>query len=100
MNVLDLNEFSDHCPIEFALDYINILYQKVDCLTYEKIIWNSENQEYFHTVLQENQNKFDEICSNLTNDMSDVDTCVNDLSSIIHKISIQTNGKTVKKTIK
>ena len=53
---LYLNEFSDHCPIEFALDFSNILYQKVDCFTYEKIIWNSENQEYFHTVLQENQN--------------------------------------------
>jgi hypothetical protein len=94
MNVLDLTEFSDHCPIDFTL-----LCDK--CLStnqghsFIKIDWKQNNVDFLNHTLEDKRLVFDEITNKLLSDRDTIDNCVDALSNIIFDISFQLNGKTV-----
>ena len=68
MNVLDLTEFSDHCPIDFTL-----LCDK--CLStnhghsFIKIDWKQNNVDFLNHTLEDKRLVFDEITNKLLSDL-------------------------------
>ena len=94
-NVLELNEFSDHCPLEYDLicsftDADNSLNS-----SYDRIIWDETcDATHLAGMLNTNKHLFDEIVNNLDNDSVDIDSRINDLSTLIFDISFKLHGKT------
>ena len=50
MCVMDISEFSDHCPIAFTLQY-DIVLQNDTARSYDTIIWNSDERANFCNML-------------------------------------------------
>ena len=94
MQVHDLTEFSDHCPIEFSLNFDNFIMYKADNLTYEKIIWDDIDPQLFSNTLNYNKHHFDNLSHNLLSNNIDINTCVESFSELIYDISFNTNGHT------
>ena len=94
MQVFELTEFSDHCPIEFSLNFENFIMFKTDNLTYEKIIWDNVDPQLFINTLNSHKHSFDNLSRNLLSNNIDINSCVESLSELIYDISFSTNGRT------
>ena len=95
--VLDLNEFSDHCPLQFNINFDanNTVHDHVNQkrVLKEKIVWNSSESEQLIECLNANKDSFKDIVNQLMNDTSDINETINDLSELIHRISTEKFGK-------
>ena len=92
MKILELTEFSDHAPIEFSLAVENAYFYKHDILTYDEIIWSDTNAQVFTDILNDKKHIFDEISRQFLAEETDINSCIDSLSSVIYDISFQVNG--------
>jgi hypothetical protein len=93
MCVLDLTEFSDHCPLTFSLDGC-IHVQPSDNLVFDKIVWNSSENDLFDNLVREKCNTFNEIVTNLSEGVYNIDECMKCFSDTVYDISFSCHGKT------
>lgn len=93
MTVLDISEFSDHCPIVFTL---NCAFNaaKDNYRSYDKIIWDTSGKDDFLEILNSRRSSFDAIINSLSCGEIDINQCVDDFSNIVHDISSKCFGKT------
>ena len=91
MKILDLIDFSDHCPIKFS---INCNVKSIEC---DKIIWDSSNSksDLFNDFLQRKAIQFNNINEKLLSEY-DINQCINNFTDLIRDISFQCFGKTVR----
>ena len=93
MNIIDLTEFSDHCPIEFALNYEQSVLYHSDVLTYDKIFWEDSDPSLLLDSLDKNKHLFDDLSNKLISNEIDIDTFVDDFSCIVYDISFKLHCK-------
>ena len=93
MQVLDINEFSDHCPIEFSLN-INTCLCTQDTVvnSRERLSWSSNNETFLQSV-SDSLDIFHTVINQLTNNEIHVNECIDVLSQHIHDISFACFGK-------
>lgn len=89
--VLDLLDFSDHCPITFALNCSNI---KHDYTTFDKLRWDSAKKDDLLESVSGRKADFDGIINKLMTGEFDIDRCVDDFSTLVYDISFKCFGKT------
>ena len=94
MDIFELTEFSDHCPIEFGLNCEYSVLYHTDFLSYDKIVWDNCNPIRLEHTLNDKKYMFDELLRRLESGNIDTDTYVDDLSNIIYEISFQLHGRT------
>lgn len=95
--VHDLNEFSDHCPLHFTIN-LNNMKNCNENFSCDKIMWDVSKKEQFLSKLNDNKPHFDNIVENLLNDCVDLNTCIDDFSTLIYDISFAVHGKTIRIT--
>jgi len=80
--VNDLTEFSDHCPIEFALKYNNANTGVNTSTNYDTIIWDKCDPILLQTMLENKRHLFDDITSSLLTGNCDPNECINKLDDV------------------
>ena len=95
--VLDLNEYSDHCAIRYSIE-ANISTERScnssSCVRImnEKIVWDSGNVYNFQQLLLENENIFETISLQIMTGEMTIDGSINKFSNLLHDLS--KTGKT------
>ena len=96
--VLDLNEYSDHCAIRYSIE-ANISTEKIcnvsSCVRIinEKFVWDSRNVNNFQQLLLENENISETISlQTMTGEMT-IDDSINKFSNLLHDLSKTVFGK-------
>lgn len=92
--VLDVTEFSDHCPLSFSLSYLQNSNKMYKVPPIKKIVWDTENNNIFCNLLEEKRHLFEDICDKLLSGENDIDCSINSLSQMIYDISYKCYGKT------
>lgn len=96
MSVLDLSEFSDHCPIAFTLKCtLNPNPEKYQ--NFEKIIWDTSKTNTLLEMLSFNKNLFDDISARLSTGDYDINQCIDSFSNLVYDMSFKCCGKTFTK---
>ena len=94
MCVLDMTEFSDHCPVTFSLQYNIDSSMNNKCPHYyDKIIWDSGECDSFLNTLENNRYLFDDVTGKLTSGEHDVNACIDSFSNTIYDLSFNSFGK-------
>ena len=85
--VLDLNEFSDHCAIRYSFES-NTYNSKNDdfCVNNvninEKIVWDSEKVNDLRNLMRENENTFENIVSQASGGEISIDESITTFSNL------------------
>ena len=96
--VLDLNEFSDHCAIRYSFES-NTYNSKNDnfCVNNvninEKIVWDSEKVNDLRNLMRENENTFENIVSQASGGEISIDESITTFSNLLYDLSKETFGK-------
>jgi len=94
MCVLDtIHEYSDHCPLTFSLSCC-ISDVPNEYVEFEKIVWNSSENDLFLNILQDKCSVFNEINQKLLDGVYDIDQCMKSFSDTVYDISFACYGKT------
>ena len=92
--VLELNEFSDHCAINFDLS-CKVIDSQVRHTTIEKVTWEQCNKDELYQLLDSQRHIFDNITSKLVDEEDTLDNCIESLSQLIYDLSFHLCGKTI-----
>ncbi|XP_053379986.1 uncharacterized protein LOC128548636 [Mercenaria mercenaria] len=92
--VLEITEFSDHCPIVFELKNCIDIPQN-DSVEYDKIFWDISKKDSFIEQVDNNSVLFDRINSRLLSGEYDIDQCMSEFSNLVHDISYRCFARTV-----
>lgn len=95
MNVLELTEFSDHCPVSFSLKGFKRSKINDEPISFDKIKWDSSNLTQFHDLLNSNASKFDSLSDQLKSGDVNINDFISYFTSLVHDISFQSFGKNI-----
>ena len=95
MCVLDMTEFSDHCPVTFSFVHSVDYTLDKNYAQYDKIVWDSSQSNSFLNILDNNKHLFDDISQKLTSGENDIDLCLNSMSDVIYDISFKSFCKSL-----
>ena len=80
-----MTEYSDHCPVTFALRYIiKSSLCNYRSRTYDKIIWDSGEHDRFLNNIEKNRYLFDNVTGKFTSGEHDVNICIDTLFNLIY----------------
>ena len=96
MNILDLSEYSDHCPIHFTMSYVKNYIQNTENEYIDKIVWDSTRSDELNILLQNKVNVFETITNQIVLNEISIDNGVDMFSNAIYESSFQLFGKTFK----
>ena len=83
----DVTEFSDHCPIEFMLHCEHVrTFVETDSYTFDKIVWDEDDNILLSDVLIDKKNDFDTIIENLVSGKNDLNSCITQFSNLSYDI--------------
>lgn len=94
MCVMDLTEYSDHCPIIFSLKCNATQIDSKCNYSYDKIVWDITEKDKFFNLLLSKTDLFDDIIRKLESSDIDVNQGVDAFSKLVHDLSFQSCGKT------
>ena len=97
VKVLDLTEYSDHCPVNFNMKYISNNLSNKENEYIDKIVWDSTRSVELNNLLQNKKACFDSITNQIVINEISIDDGITMFSNIIYESSFQLFGKTFKK---
>ena len=100
MKILDLSEYSDHCPIHFTMNYVKINSQNIENEYIDKIVWDSTRSKELNSLLLNKVNFFETITNQIIQNEITIDDGVVMFSNAIYESSFQLFGKTFNKNKK
>ena len=97
--VLDLNEYSDHCAIRYSFKYKtckdSLLTTETDKEETTKIVWDMDKNELFHDELLNQTHVFDCIISDIEKNEININDCINRMTNAMYDICKKCFGKKV-----
>ena len=93
--VLDMTEFSDHCPVTFSFVHNIDVIDAEFFLCYDKIILDSSESDRLLNHLDCSRTLFDVPTEKLISGEIDIDSCLKNLSNVIYDISFKSFGRSV-----
>ena len=88
--VLDLNEYSDHCAIRYSFKYRtcedSLLTTETDKEETTKIAWDMDKNELFHDELLNQTHVFDCIISDIEKNEININDCINRMTNAMYDI--------------
>ncbi|MES9881010.1 MAG: reverse transcriptase domain-containing protein [Sedimenticola sp.] len=98
MLVMNLTEFSDHCPIQFELNAAPCDNPNVTKLT-DKIVWGPERVDEFKNYLRDECGFVDNIITNLELGSTSIDDSITYLTDFLYDAAFRHFGKTMRQTM-
>ena len=92
MCVMDINEYSDHCPVVFTLQCAETENDE-SVLEYDKIVWDSTPNVDFLDLVESKCNIFDSINEKLLSGETDINECMKSFTDTVYDISYTCYGK-------
>ena len=96
MEVLEISEFSDHCPINFNFTCSKISDVNNQDNAYEKLFWDSSDLSQFYLLIREKEADFNLLSENFVSYGISTDEYISSFTKIVRDISFKCFGKNVK----
>lgn len=94
--VLEINEFSDHCAIHFEFNCVFNKCTDDNDKTLNKVYWDSSKRKLLLSNLETKKHVFDEIVNKISNSANDFDENILKFSGEIYKCSFEIFGRRIK----